>query len=433
MKPARILLLAAGLALAWTASSQADYLEVRRSATLKETPSGSGRVSAHVEAGLNLTLLDDGKETDGYYHITSRDGSSKLWIYHTLVLRHEGDPPGQLAQGSFAPAQMPSGDVMKAHFINLEQGNATLLEFSCGAVLIDAGGESTDTDQVLLAYLNKFFANHASFNKTIETIFITHTHIDHNRALKAVAEAFAVHHYVHNGVLDGSGRINANWMVSNAAAKHVDVEAVSEADVEKASQTRGITSAAISPLHCSGTSPVFHVVAGPYAEDPGWPSGAFDNGNNKSIVIRLDFGSSSFLFPGDMEEDAIGSMVEHYHGTSVLDVDVLQVGHHGSANGTTEDEMAAITPQIAVVSMGDTTEHKPFRAWSYGHPRKDAVDILERWVHDPRAQEKWVSIAIGAKNFVNYDMKHAIYATGWDGNVVITADGNKHYSVATEH
>jgi beta-lactamase superfamily II metal-dependent hydrolase len=417
-------------------ASRADYLEVRHSATLKQDPNGSAPIAAHVDVGANLKLLDNGAETGGYYRVSSPETQDPLWIYHTLVLRHEGDVPGQGTGGGTVAASQPlSGATMKAHFINMGQGNSTLLEFSCGAILIDAGGESQDTTKRLIDYLNAFFARRSDLHKTIDTIFVTHTHIDHNLALRAVVENFAVHHYVHNGVLDGSGRTNANWMVSNATTggRNVGLEAVTEADVERGSPSAGLTDEAISPLHCAGVSPSLHVVNGPYAEDPGWPSGAFEDGNNKSIVIRVDFGESSFLFPGDLEQDAIGSMAEHYKGASALDVDVLEVGHHGSYNGTTQDELAAITPKIAVISMGDLTSHKAFTAYSYGHPRKVAVDLLLQWIHDPRVKAKSVPVAVGAKDFVNYDMKQAIYATGWDGTVDITADANRGYSVQTEH
>lgn len=193
----------------------------------------------------------------------------------------------------------------------------------------------------------------------------------------------------------------------------------------------GRTSPAIDAVNCSDVDPAIHVINGPYDKDPGWPSGAFENGNNKSIVIRVDFGKSSFLFPGDLEDDAIASMVEHYQNARTLDVDILEVGHHGSYNGTSADELTAISPLIAVISMGDLTSQKPFTAWSYGHPRKQTVDLLEGAVHDSRNKSGVFNVATAAKEFSDYDVRHAIYATGWDGNIIITADSNKHYQVLT--
>ena len=73
---------------------------------------------------------------------------------------------------------------MRAHFINVGQGDATLLEFPCGAVLIDAGGFDATTSEQLVEYLSLFFERRPDLDNTLDTVFVTHTHIDHNRALR---------------------------------------------------------------------------------------------------------------------------------------------------------------------------------------------------------------------------------------------------------
>lgn len=55
---------------------------------------------------------------------------------------------------------------------------------------------------------------------------------------------------------------------------------------------------------------------------------------------------------GDLGDAAIHDFVKRYEGAGLLDVDAHVVGHHGSANGTTPELVAAIRPQVAVVSMG---------------------------------------------------------------------------------
>src|SRR3954466_8835463 len=86
-------------------------------------------------------------------------------------------------------AQTPS---MTAHFIDIGQGEAVLLEFSCGAMLIDAGAQDAAARTALIAYLNKFFARRTDLHKTIDTVLITHDHIDHDFGLRAVVENFTV-------------------------------------------------------------------------------------------------------------------------------------------------------------------------------------------------------------------------------------------------
>ena len=72
----------------------------------------------------------------------------------------------------FAAAQTPS---MTAHFINIGQGESVLLEFPCGAMLIDAGAQDGAARTRLIAYLNKFFTRRTDLHKTINTILVTRT------------------------------------------------------------------------------------------------------------------------------------------------------------------------------------------------------------------------------------------------------------------
>lgn len=80
---------------------------------------------------------------------------------------------------------------------------------------------------------------------------------------------------------------------------------------------------------------------------------------NHSLVIRVAFGEASFLFTGDLETRAIETLVEYYEGSGLLDVDVYQVGHHGSYNGTSDEIMRAIVrPEIAVIAASAWALHR---------------------------------------------------------------------------
>jgi endonuclease G len=72
----------------------ADYLEVRRPATLKASPDTGAAVRARPEVGDRLQLLDNGRQQNGYYHAEPRSGGPEGWIYRTLVRRHAGALPG---------------------------------------------------------------------------------------------------------------------------------------------------------------------------------------------------------------------------------------------------------------------------------------------------------------------------------------------------
>ena len=116
-----------------------------------------------------------------------------------------------------------------------------------------------------------------------------------------------------------------------------------------------------------------------------------------------------------------------------LDADVWEVSHHGSANGTNQAILDAITPQIATLGTGDParTTGGAFTAFAFGHPREDAVDLILGSLTAKRP-DIHVLAATGQKAFESIDVNEALYATGWDGTVVITGRGDGTYSVQTE-
>lgn len=244
--------------------------------------------------------------------------------------------------------------------------------------------------------------------------------------------------YIYNGVARGSGRVNARWMLTHArdTSPAVAFRAVSEGDIEAAGAS-GLTDSVIDPIACPTIDPRIRLLAGGRELPDGtefrpsdWGDEDMDNGNNHSLVIRVDFGESSFLFPGDLENAGITDLMTRYAGTAMLDTDVLEVSHHGAANGTTAAFLSAVSPQIAVISMGPYTTQQKWTAWAYGHPRKVTTDLLYAAVTG-RRPSKSVMVATKTKTFVPFAMDRAIYATGWDGTIDVRADATGRIQVAT--
>jgi competence protein ComEC len=125
-----------------------------------------------------------------------------------------------------------------------------------------------------------------------------------------------------------------------------------------------------------------------------------------------------------LEEVAIQTMLDWYEEQGMLatlDTDVYVVGHHGSHNGTTDSLLAAVTPEIAVISAGPSTRRADWSAWQYGHPRRVTVERLDGVIDRQRAQIRDVRVADAQWRFSAYRMRNAIYATPWDGDIVISA------------
>ena len=87
--------------------------------------------------------------------------------------------------------------------------------------------------------------------------------------------------------------------------------------------------------------------------------------NNGSLVLRIDHGSKSFLFTGDAEEESENAMVSK--GADIK-ADVLKVGHHGSSSSSSMSFLRAVSPEIAVISVGTN---------SYGHPTDQVLQSLQ--------------------------------------------------------
>ena len=90
------------------------------------------------------------------------------------------------------------------------------------------------------------------------------------------------------------------------------------------------------------------------------------NINNSSIVFRLDYKDHSFLFTGDAEIQAERILANL---DSLLNVDVLKVGHHGSSTSSIMSMVNHVSPKYAVISVGENNR--------YGHPSEK---IVQRWV-----------------------------------------------------
>lgn len=336
-----------------------------------------------------------------------------------------------------APAASPApASRMRVHFIDVGQGAATLVELPCGAMLIDTGGEENSEYHgvpALLAYLEAFFARRTDLRRTLDVLWLTHPHIDHVRGAPAVLKTFPVRALVEDGrearqedailaMAQVADHLRANPEVTHTVVRLRDFP----------SPNLALASPGLDPfLQCEGVDPKVTALWGAADGDPGWGendygSAHFDNDNNHSAVARVDFGKSSLLITGDLEEVAIRDLVRDRG--PLLDVDIYQVGHHGSHNGTTADLLQAMSPAWAVMEVGPSTRKHSWTAWAYGHPRERVVSLLEGSVSGSRA-EGLHPVGVSIKSFVDMPVARSIYATGWDGTVVLEADATGNISL----
>lgn len=325
--------------------------------------------------------------------------------------------------GELPPGPPPSATAkLRIHLIDVGQGAATLVEFSCGVVLVDTGGERNDwfdSETRLIAYLDRFFRTRPHLKSTIALLVLTHPHIDHTRSAMAVFQRYHVQNVVTDSEVTGSGGEEQALLVDAAARAHIGNERVRAADIP----SNGLHDRIIDPISCADGDPDIRVFWGGVASsDVSWDAAALANENNESIVIRFALGAASFLITGDLELSGIDDVVRRFGGQ--LRSQVWQVGHHGSWNATSAPLLDAIRPALALIAMGNIERQDRYSAWAYGHPRAESIELLESALTGPRRDAIHVSIGTGHEQFVPHDVTAPIYATGWDGDVRVTLNAS---------
>ena len=248
---------------------------------------------------------------------------------------------------------------LSVHFIDVGQGDCTLIKTEKCNALIDAGNSINGED------ISEYLLSHNV--QTLDYLIITHPHSDHYGGATRMIDFIEVKNVMMPEIPEAlyADEHDFIYLVNKLNKKNVPFIAVRAGDKYE------IGDAVITVL----TS----------AEDG-------EGLNDKSAVIRLDYGETSFLFMGDAEKDAEQRLLKSNFN---LKCDVLKVGHHGSSNGSSESFLEKTNPLIAVISCGYDNE--------YGHPGED---VLYR---------------------INKTTKAAVLRTDINGNIVIGSDGEKLY------
>jgi competence protein ComEC len=332
---------------------------------------------------------------------------------------------------------------MRLHVIDVGQGAAQLIEFPCGAILVDTGGEKNqrfDGERALIEYLETFFARRRDLERTLALLVVTHPHIDHTRGIAAVLAGYRVLGVIDNGDVreDEGGRPQLamhDWLSQHPEVGHVDL---SRSDIDDRS---GWTGPVVDPIGSCAASPVDPVVRALWSSDLGREEVGHDP-NNDSVVLRVDFGQASAILPGDIELLGIARLVRKFaRSPALLDADIYVVPHHGSRHSTTADLVARVSPVVAVISAGPYQRSAEYSARAFAHPHRIAIDHLtDRRIgvrgRRPRPIQVWVGErgAWGSRpsRFRKQTLSDAVYATGWDGTIVVTAHADGRLAVDTE-
>jgi len=256
---------------------------------------------------------------------------------------------------------LPS-DALKVVFFDVGQGDSIFIETPFRKqILIDGG-----PDKSVLAKLGEAMP---FYDRTIDLVVLTHPDSDHLTGLVGVLEYFKVGHILVSG-FEGDSATYEQW----------------EKIIEEKKISLTLAQAGQQIIFPSGA--VLEIL---------WPEqsriAAISKANDASIVSRLIYGEMEILLTGDIEKKTENILLG---GKLILKADILKAAHHGSKTSTSEGFLNIVSPEAAVISVGEDNR--------YGHPGQEVLTRLE---------------------------DAAVYRTDKNGDIKILTDG-KIFGIITE-
>ena len=224
---------------------------------------------------------------------------------------------------------------MFVDFVDVGQGDCTLIRTADAVILIDAG--EAGTADTVVSYLKE------KGIKNIDCCIATHPHSDHIGALYRIFEEFSVD----------------TVLLPDIPDELIPTTSTYERFLDGLENVKNIIPAGAGDNFDFGSLGID--ILGPVKE--------YDDLNQMSLVSKVSFGNTSVMLTGDAETPAETDMLKKRNVD--YSADILKVGHHGSKTSTSEKWLKAVHPQFAVVSCGLDND--------YGHPHKSIVNRLENF------------------------------------------------------
>ncbi len=247
----------------------------------------------------------------------------------------------------------PNGELC-IHFIDVGQGDCILVLLPSGqTMLVDAGDNGLGP--TVVQYLKEQGVTRVDY------LVATHPHADHIGGMPDVIKFFDI------------GEVYMPRTTHTTQTYERLLLAIREKGLRITEASAGVVLFDLPDLRAVFVAPV---------------SSGYDNLNDWSAVLRIEYGDTAFVLAGDAEAKSEEEMVSS--GVK-LTANVLKVGHHGSRTSTTLGFLTAVSPEIAVISVGAGN--------NYGHPAPETLSRLA---------------SAGAK----------VYRTDLHGTVKVVSDGH---------
>lgn len=227
---------------------------------------------------------------------------------------------------------------LKVYFLDVGQGDAILIRTPDHQDILIDGGPSSDVVNEIGRYL-------PFYDRDIELMILTHAHSDHVVGLVEVLKRYQVDQILYPGRVEQNADDYLAWL------NLIDQQSISLRTTQCCEQIILGENLVLETLY------PFEDFSGKTVEDL----------NNTSVINRLVFGETEFLFTGDAPIEAEEKIIDK--GLN-LEANVLKVGHHGSKYSSSLEFLDLVNPEYAVIQSGE--ENK------FGHPHFKTVNNLNK-------------------------------------------------------
>ena len=248
----------------------------------------------------------------------------------------------------------PEADKMIVHYIDVGQGDSILIQVNNKNLLIDSGPKSDK--KKLLDYLSTLNLDRFDY------IIATHPHEDHIGNMSEIIDYYEVLNFYAPKIQTSTKTFEK--MIDSLKAKNLKINIIKKG-TNSIDLGENIKFTVFSPT-----------------------KDLYEDLNNYSPVIKIQYGKTSFLFTGDAQQDVEKEII---NSNEDISADILKVGHHGSLTSTTKEFLNKVHPSVGVISVSSDN--------SYNHPNSHIINSLK-------------------------DSKVIAYRTDIDGTIILSSDGS---------
>jgi competence protein ComEC len=228
--------------------------------------------------------------------------------------------------------------VLSVHFFDVGQGDSIFIQAPGGTQILIDGGRG----RVVLEKLSRAMP---FFDRSIDVVMLTHPELDHMEGLIEVLKRYKVGTVIWTGVERTIPEYES--FLKEAYSKKARVLIAAPGAQIKIGEHQGV----LDILY------PFENFEGMVIEK---------KLNFSSIVSRLTYGETKFLFTGDIEKESEQELVE---GGGDISADVLKAAHHGSKTSSIKEFVERVDPKLAVIQVGRNNR--------YGHPHAQTLETFK--------------------------------------------------------